>query len=231
MRTRPNGCDLPWVDHKPADSATLPYSSRLNVVFKACHDMTVSVTDSEHPDAEECACADTTKHVTPPTEKQDGPSLEAQGNKKPRAMLTTVNVEGLAASLIGVLHAGAWNVHFPTPLERWLWRISSIGVALFPIVGLIGVRICLRGAFAEWTCNLRKLSRSKSSPREMISQGFEAALKLTKQSKLLVSVGLGIVILNTCCFIFITVESYISLRDAPARSMIPLEWTVYWPHV
>ncbi|KAB8248282.1 hypothetical protein BDV35DRAFT_348241 [Aspergillus flavus] len=49
----------------------------------------------------------------------------------------------LASASTAVLNAGlhviAWNSHFPSPTERLLWRLSAIGVGLFPILmGLIG---------------------------------------------------------------------------------------------
>lgn len=37
----------------------------------------------------------------------------------------------LVAILFGCLHCAAWNLHFPTPVERLLWRIAamiSVGV-------------------------------------------------------------------------------------------------------
>jgi len=38
--------------------------------------------------------------------------------------------------LYGVIHFLAWNDHFPTPLERVLWRVSSVVVTFSGIVGI-----------------------------------------------------------------------------------------------
>jgi hypothetical protein len=32
----------------------------------------------------------------------------------------------------GALHLVAWNFHFPTQAERWLWRVSSLGCIVLP---------------------------------------------------------------------------------------------------
>ena len=36
----------------------------------------------------------------------------------------------------GVVHFLAWNDHFPTPLERLLWRVSSFVVTRPGLVGI-----------------------------------------------------------------------------------------------
>jgi hypothetical protein len=34
----------------------------------------------------------------------------------------------------GAVHIAAWNFHFPSPTEQLLWRISSVGVIILPIL-------------------------------------------------------------------------------------------------
>lgn len=42
-------------------------------------------------------------------------------------------------AITGGLHALAWNIHFPTLLECWLWRGCSVRMGIAAIsVGLIG---------------------------------------------------------------------------------------------
>jgi hypothetical protein len=36
--------------------------------------------------------------------------------------------------VFGALHVAAWNFHFPSFTERLLWRISSVGVTVIPVV-------------------------------------------------------------------------------------------------
>jgi len=42
----------------------------------------------------------------------------------------------VSPALYGVIHFLAWNDHFPTPLERVLWRVSSVVVTCSGIVGI-----------------------------------------------------------------------------------------------
>ena len=49
--------------------------------------------------------------------------------------------------LYGVIHFLAWNDDFPTPLERVLWRVSSV---LITCSGLVGIPLTLAfGAISE----------------------------------------------------------------------------------
>ena len=41
----------------------------------------------------------------------------------------------MGALIFGCLHCAAWNFHFPTPVERLLWRIAAILTAGTPLLG------------------------------------------------------------------------------------------------
>ncbi|KAI5856564.1 hypothetical protein BZA05DRAFT_463805 [Tricharina praecox] len=34
---------------------------------------------------------------------------------------------------VGIFHATAWNVEFPSSVERILWRVSTVGICIFPV--------------------------------------------------------------------------------------------------
>jgi hypothetical protein len=36
--------------------------------------------------------------------------------------------------LFGLLHCAAWDFHFPTPVERLLWRIAAVETSLLPLI-------------------------------------------------------------------------------------------------
>jgi hypothetical protein len=41
---------------------------------------------------------------------------------------------GLGSMILGGIHCAAWNSEFPIPVERLLWRISSVTTAAIPVV-------------------------------------------------------------------------------------------------
>lgn len=47
--------------------------------------------------------------------------------------------------IYGGCHVAAWNTHFPSAVEGWLWRVSSIVVAVAPCFVLVGDYFCDRG--------------------------------------------------------------------------------------
>ncbi|KAF8535120.1 hypothetical protein BDD12DRAFT_808816 [Trichophaea hybrida] len=51
--------------------------------------------------------------------------FESWGDKRNRSMKT---LSGLVGIFNGACHIVAWNAHFPTLQERWLWRVSSLAV-------------------------------------------------------------------------------------------------------
>ena len=53
-------------------------------------------------------------------------------------------VTAVSPILYGLIHLLAWNDHFPTPLERRLWRVSSVVITCS---GLTGVSLMQIGRF------------------------------------------------------------------------------------
>jgi hypothetical protein len=44
------------------------------------------------------------------------------------------------SELFGLLHCAAWDFHFPTPVERHLWKIAAVETSLPPLIyGLRGM--------------------------------------------------------------------------------------------
>lgn len=52
----------------------------------------------------------------------------------PNLLRVTVGITALAGSLFGVIHCAAWYIDFATDGEKYLWRISSVGIVGFPVV-------------------------------------------------------------------------------------------------
>jgi len=106
--------------------------------------------------------------------------------------------------LYGVIHFLAWNDHFPTPLERVLWRVSTVVVTCSGIVGV----------FASGIMRIH-FSRTLEA---IFTAIFGITLLLTPPAHV-VSSG------------FLIVESFRQLFFLePAAYQVP-SWTNYWPHL
>ncbi|KAJ8118281.1 hypothetical protein OPT61_g725 [Boeremia exigua] len=53
--------------------------------------------------------------------------------------------------VFGALHLVGWQFHFPTNLEKWLWRASSIACVILPLLVLVVIR---RGFYENGCGNL-----------------------------------------------------------------------------
>lgn len=150
--------------------------------------------------------------------------------------------EGMIIISIGVLHACAWRSYFPSDLERWLWRGSSIAMCVFPgALGLILSRtkyqhdllvVLWKRQFAErgfwdWAVDAVHAIRGicvRHSRNHKSSLWFHLHY-------FLVSVCLFFILSYAFSVMFITVEAYISLRDLPKGSFLTPRWTDFWPHL
>ena len=119
-----------------------------------------------------------------------------------------------ASMVYGGLHTTAWNGHFPSSVEMWLWRASSI---------------CIAGSGLTWIL-INMLAR--------ISKGFKEYWGKVESLKAdwISLVGLGS--LATLCGLtyvltrlYLVVEAFISLRNLPAAAFDTLQWTQLVPHL
>lgn len=120
--------------------------------------------------------------------------------------------------IYGACHTAAWNTHFPSNFEKWLWRVSSIIVAVLPtyyiVLSFFHLRDWYLASFFLWPwfslfqiCGTRK------------GKVIDSAILWV----LIVAVILGRV--------FLLVESFISLRGLPEGSFRTTVWEDYWPHL
>lgn len=151
---------------------------------------------------------------------------------------TKVLISAILAIPISGLHLLAWNSHFPSTLEKWIWRISSIGIGVAPMG--IYIQFVLSKHFIRyiWVSKegdplhhrIQKIalaslpsgsgdhrtinSRLEMDPREMIFYGtmsFSFYLYLTS-------------------IILLGVVAFASIRSVPEGSYKTPVWGEYWPH-
>ena len=168
----------------------------------------------------------------PPNFADDSDLRSATANRSVflhRATLVLIN------TVYGAGHMSAWNLHFPSQIEKWLWRVS----AAF-LVGSLGIWIVVA---ALWYTKARI---QKSVERIQCSTTATTMAKLwetrtTDSSKLFAA---WIVVNNVAKVLFLValashglsrayllIEAFISLRTMPAGAYQTVSWLQYWPHV
>ncbi|KAF2190298.1 hypothetical protein K469DRAFT_438703, partial [Zopfia rhizophila CBS 207.26] len=131
------------------------------------------------------------------------------------------NVGGLTVSMIlwlsnfiyGSLHAAAWNEHFPTTAEKWLWRASCSYISFAG-----GLWIILNWVAAAYP---------------PLNEFWERWMDGAKGR--IWSIFLGIVVF-VCGFsfaaarVYLVLEAFISIRDLPRKAYDTPDWTQMVPH-
>ena len=114
----------------------------------------------------------------------------------------------------GFLHASVWNGHFPSSVEMWLWRGSSICIAGS---GLTWILInLLAQTFKGFNAYWRRVQLLSAHWTSLVGLGSLATL-----------CGLAYLFAR----VFLVVESFISLRTLPAAAFETLQWTQLVPHL
>jgi len=97
------------------------------------------------------------KLTTPPVKESSGTAKKGWWHALSLERSGVMLVEGVFIIIIAGLHALAWNFDFPTPVERLLWRLSCIGMALFPAaVILCAAKTSYHSDLAKvlWHCSM-----------------------------------------------------------------------------
>jgi len=152
----------------------------------------------------------------------------------------------IMAIINGALHCVAWLSHFPSPAEKWLWRVSSLGIAglniilyaaLMPrswgvrgdaLMLLVATRLVAIPNCSPWralreslTVVLPQFNRG-STERHPSSIGYPGVVRAI--------LWLLYLTLYLSCILFVTIESVISIRSLPAGSYQSVTWSNYFPH-
>ena len=150
--------------------------------------------------------------------------------------------EGMIVGVIGGLHAAAWNVHFPTRPEQILWQLSSLGMCVFPL-WVVFILLCT--SYQEdlidtiWEVHLVRFKVGQFLIGVIVKihavarkHAKNTALSLRYPTHLFFILHcLGCLLVYLYCVVFVTVESYASVRDPPVGTMDTPVWSTYWPHL
>ncbi|RYP45729.1 hypothetical protein DL768_007970 [Monosporascus sp. mg162] len=138
----------------------------------------------------------------------------------------------------GALHCVAWVAHFPTPIEMWLWRASSLMIAVLHLIfylAMLGhggpknelyiLKIAQRVAHIDNCSLLRGLRECY----EEALHGQEKAKWVQSYAK--AALWLALLIAYLFCILFVTIESFISVRSLPAGAYATVRWSNYFPRI
>ncbi|KAI5777829.1 hypothetical protein EDC01DRAFT_713481 [Geopyxis carbonaria] len=163
--------------------------------------------------------------------------------------------------LNGACHASAWNSHFPSPIERLLWQISSLGIIVCPILTFMASTVGEQQKhFIEALEKLRyessgSIENSNSSSnrnpnkplrrrdifyrvveeRRAVANKGPAGAKVPRWKYYFILSMIDAVGLLTVGYIssilFLTVEAFLSMRSLPEGAYTTPTWTAFWPHL
>lgn len=132
-------------------------------------------------------------------------------------------------------HLSVWNSHFPSHLERYLWRASCIMIPGCTIVLFMGYLIYkFKRTFRPALDLINAFLQSRNCISVMCRWFFSEELLLFcglifmyTLFPLLVALFLSFVLAR----LFIVVESFISIRSLPEGSMQQVRWMNFIPHI
>ncbi|KAI9837268.1 MAG: hypothetical protein M1819_000342 [Sarea resinae] len=148
--------------------------------------------------------------------------------EKPEFYLYTL--AGLAfVAMYGGIHLSAWNVHFPTAVEMWMWRaagLSSIAFALAMAVCDVSLAIHSHPRvkrFRVWSSRINE--GDTKGPWELCLRILGASVAWP-----------GCVLISTLGTMygygrfFFTAEAFASLRSLPVGNFQQVQWPSFIPH-
>ena len=131
------------------------------------------------------------------------------------------DVGGLVVGLVlwlanfgyGAIHAAAWNDHFPTAAEKWLWRSSAV------YIGFCGGLWIFLNYVAQ---AYRPLNEFWEKWMDGKKKGWQNIL-----------IGVPVVICGASLLFaraFLVIEAFVSVRELPASAYVTPAWTQVFPH-
>ena len=126
------------------------------------------------------------------------------------------------------IHASAWNGHFPSYPERWIWRGSCICIAG-------GMLLFMMISFPARWINSIDDSIVHNIYKSRRAEGFSVwrPFRWVTVACMWFCIGCHLLIstLYVSARIFIVVEAFISVRSLPLGAFDTVEWLSFWPHI
>lgn len=133
-------------------------------------------------------------------------------------------------SSYGAFHLSAWNAHFPTTIERWMWRGAGLAIAGLPVYELLWFPSAVLMLIREMFDDAPKWMRVLYSPVSVFCFVVEIVVDLGLEYvflPLFMLLALAAITGRT----YFLVEALASLRQPAPRTYDTVAWTQFWPHV
>jgi hypothetical protein len=137
----------------------------------------------------------------------------------------------ISTALYGGLHAASWHSFFPTEVEKWFWRVSSIVIAASGLTfayGMVSYRLYSNITLYDYEHPAKRVAGALGWVMDLLSLDGSDFKVWT------VFGGIVHLSLGTCCVIsrlYLVVESFISLRKVPVEVYQTPDWTQWIPHL
>ncbi|KAJ7751649.1 hypothetical protein B0H16DRAFT_1840018 [Mycena metata] len=113
---------------------------------------------------------------------------------------TVIALAGVGGIFSGI-HCAAWNTIFPSMAEMWIWRISSVFIAAYPVLTFL----------APFGIN--------QAPDNDIA------------AAVLVGFAVVAYVVYPLCRLFLVILSFTTLRALPPSTFVDVNWSNYIPHL
>jgi hypothetical protein len=120
----------------------------------------------------------------------------------------------IGASLFGAFHLLAWDIAFPSPIERLLWRISSVFCVAWPLF-----QVATRDPIID------ALKRKRIIPRRYEYSFFKTDGKSPSY------IQYALLVVFIFCRLYLIVESFVSLRLLPSSVYDTVQWPGWFAHL
>lgn len=126
------------------------------------------------------------------------------------AHFTILTLSSILGIIFGAIHIAGWHFEFPTPHERFLWRLCSTIITAIPIA-LLGRSVLRYQAF-------------NADRRHWFDGGEIPALVVFWLVIILMP-------LYVIARVVLLTEAFVSLRSLPGTSTCNVNWVDYLPHI
>lgn len=152
------------------------------------------------------------------------------------------HTNALTAMMLGlptcVLHLLAWDSHFPSSPEKWIWRISSIGAGCVPACMYLQFLISKRIVTYRWVSRaddplyrrMHKLLMDKFPAVPGCHRTIRSCHEMALGEAAFYVTTLVTVVLAFGCSFLLSVVAFLSLRSVLEGSYETVVWANYWPH-
>ncbi|KAL0566443.1 hypothetical protein V5O48_015566 [Marasmius crinis-equi] len=184
-------------------------------------------TQNGHPSHEDETYYDTTRVVDTVyvAEFRDDGSLRVPtfhgGLPQNRGATLLGTIQMVVAIFFGGVHCIAWKFGFPSPTEKWLWRVSALLLIAVPLHFLL-LLIVRRNI-------LKRRTREGSVRPFSLVLGLAGAVIL-RYPRVFVIINRLALYLYLIVRMVVVVLPFVLLRDLPAGAFVEVEWTTFIPH-